>query len=85
MKIYNKYIISLALLLTLTTVILSAFGQSQLEFYFTLYVIESLVLTELYVHLNPKARRGLSRVSLVLFVGFILIVAKKVIEILAGT
>ena len=84
MRAYNRYILFLALLLLSTTIILSMAGENRLDLYFTIYIIESLVLNELYIYLNPKARRGLNRVSYMLFAGFPLIVALKVVEILWG-
>ena len=74
----------MAILFMLTTVILSVVSNSSLDLYWTIYIIEALVLTELYVYLNPKARRGLNRVSYVLFAGFMLIVAQNVTGILSG-
>lgn len=82
LKIYNEYILTVATLLLITTVILVATGQDKLDIYYTLYIIETLIVTELYVYLNPKSRRGLNLVSLFLFCGFMVIVATKVIEIL---
>lgn len=84
MRIYNRYIISLALLLTLTTVIMAAYGQNSLDVYFTVYLIEALALTEIYVYLNPKARKALSLITGVLFIGFVGIVAFEVHRILSG-
>lgn len=83
MKIYNSYILIIAVLLLLTTVILVATGQSSLDIYYTVYVIEALIVTELYVYLNAKARRGLSLVSTILFGGFLVVVSLQVIKILA--
>ena len=82
MKIYNRYILWLASLFLLTTVILAAFGQQQLDLYFSVYLIEGLALTELFVYLNPRARRGLNWVSYLLFAGFLGIVTAEVIRIL---
>ena len=84
MKIYNSYIIFLALFLTLTTVILAAFGQDNLDVYYTTYVIEALALTEIYVYLSPKARRGLNVVGVILFAGFLVIVGLAVADIMRG-
>ena len=84
MRIYNRYIISLALLLTLTTVIMAAYGQNKLDVYFTVYLIEALALTEIYVYLNPKARKALGLITGVLFIGFVGIVAFEVYRILSG-
>ncbi len=82
MKIYNSYILLVALLLLLTTVILVAMGQNSLDIYYTIYVIEALIVTELYVYFNAKARRGLNFVSAILFGGFFFIVTLEVIRIL---
>ncbi len=83
MKIYNSYILIVAVLLLLTTVILVATGQNSLDIYYTVYVIEALIVTELYVYFNAKARRGLNLVSTILFSGFLVIVSLQVIKILA--
>ncbi len=82
MKIYNRYILTVALLLLLTTIVLVALGQESLDLYYTAYIIEALVTTELYVHFNAKARRGLTLVSVVLFFGFMAIMGSLVIRIL---
>jgi len=81
-KIYNNYILIIAVLLLLTTVILVAMGQNSLDIYYTVYVIEALIVTELYVYFNAKARRGLNLVSTILFGGFLVVVSLQVIRIL---
>ena len=82
MKIYNNYILTIAILLLLTTVILIALGQNSLDVYYNIYVIEALIITELYAYFNAKARRGLNFVSAILFAGFLFIVFLEVIKIL---
>ena len=82
MKIYNNYIVLVASLLLLTTVILVASGVNSLDVYYTLYVVEALIVTELYVYFNARARRGLAVVSTVLFAGFLVIVASAILNIL---
>ena len=83
MKIYNRYILTVAILLLLSTVWLIAAGQNSLERYFTIYIIEALVITELYVYLNQKARRGLTYVSVLLFGGFAFILCFQILKILS--
>lgn len=83
MKIYNSYILIIAILLLLTTVILVALEQNSLDIYYTIYVIEALIVTELYVYFNAKARQGLNLVTYILFGGFLGIVGLQVISILA--
>ena len=84
MRIYNKYIVSLALASGLINTSLACLGQNDLEIYFVINIIAYLVITLLYVYLNPRARRALSSVSVVLFTGFMVIVALKTMEILSG-
>ena len=82
MKIYNRYILTLASLLLLTTIILAGLGQNSLDIYYTAYVIEALVVTELYIFLSAKARRGLSLIGAVLFGGFLVIVTVQILWML---
>ena len=83
MKMYNSYILIVATLLLLTTVILVAMGQNSLENYYIVYIAEALVVTEIYVHFNTKARRGLNLVSTILFGGFLVILSLQVVKTLA--
>jgi len=83
MKIYNNYILIVAILFLLTTVSLVAMGQNALDIYYSIYIIEALIVTELYVYFNAKARRGLNFVSAILFGGFLFIVSLQVLKILA--
>lgn len=83
MKLYNSYILTVAILLLLTTVIMIATGQNSLDIFFTVYVMEALIITELYVSFNDKARRGLNLVSAILFGGFAFALCLQVIKILA--
>jgi len=80
--LFNRYLLTLAVLFTLSTTILAAYGQNKLDAYFTVYVIEYLVATLLFVYLEPRARKLLDAMGYVLFGGFMVIVAMKVIEIL---
>ena len=83
MTLYNRYVLTVAPFLLLTTIIMIATGQTSLDIYFTVYVIEALVITELYVYINNKARRGLAYVSTILFGGFIIVLCLQTIRILA--
>jgi len=83
MKMYNGYILTVAILLLLTTVILVALGQNYLENYYIAYIVEALIVTEIYVHFNAKARRALNLVNTMLFGGFLVILSVEVVKILA--
>jgi len=84
LRIYNKYIISLALSTCLINILLALLGQDDLTIYFVINIIAYLVITLLYAYLNPGARRALSTISAVSFAGFIVIVVFKVLEIWPG-
>lgn len=83
MKIYNRYILTIAVLLLLSTVLMVAAGQDSLERYFAVYIIEALAITELFVYFNHKARRGLNYVSVLLFGGFAFILCFQIFKILS--
>ncbi len=82
MRIYNRYLLILTAAFTLSTALLAACGQDRLDAYFTAYVIEYLVVTILFVYLDPRARRLLDRLGYVVFGGFLVIVLFKALEIL---
>ncbi len=84
MRIYNKYIVSLALASSLINVSLAFLGQNDLTVYFTINIVAYLVITLLYVYLNPRARSALNTIGAVFFAGFMVTVALKVMEILSG-
>lgn len=82
MKVYNSYILTVAILFLLTTVILTAAKLESLGAYYTIYIIEELAATEIYAYFSSKARRGLGLVSMILFGGFMVSLALEVIRIL---
>ena len=84
MKIYNNYILTITILLLLTTVILVAMGQNSLNIYYSVYIIEAFIITELYVYFNAEARRRLNLISIILFSGFLVITFVEIINILAS-
>ena len=83
MKVYNYYILLVAVVLLVTTTILIAVAETRLDIYYTVFIIEALLVTELYVSFNPKARRGLNFVSTTLFAGFLFVVVLQVMNLVA--
>ena len=84
MRIYNRYIVSLALAAGLANTLLAVLGRDDLAIYFTINTIVYLVITLLYVYFNPRARRALNTIGVVLFAGFMVIVLLSVMEIILG-
>lgn len=82
MRIYNIYILTVTVLLLLTTVILTALGNRAISVYYTVFILEALVVTELFVYFNARARRGLNLANVVLFGGLSVIVGLQIIRIL---
>lgn len=84
MRIYNKYVVSLAVAAGLINTLLAFADQNNLEIYFTVNIIAFLAITLLYVYLNPRARRALNTIGAVLFAGFMVIVVFNVVKMLSG-
>ena len=82
MRVYNRLILYLALAFTLINSVLAFAGQEDIQLYFILDVIAYLVITLLYVYLNPRARGALTAIAAVLFASFAVILVVKVLEIL---
>jgi len=80
--IINRLLTTLAITFGLINTLLGLLGQKDIAVYFIFNAIVYLTVTVLYVYLNPKARRSLNAVSAIIFAGFLLIVAIKVMEIL---
>ena len=84
MTLYSRYLLTIALLFTGTTVLLAAYNQHNLDLYISLYLIEYLAATLVFAQLHPRARQTLNIMGIILFAGFLVIVAMKVLEILIG-
>ena len=84
MRAFNLYLLFIVIASCLTNTILAVTVQDDLAVYFTLNVIVFLVITLLHVYLNPRARRSLSVIAVVLFGGFMVIVLLKVIDVLSS-
>jgi len=82
LRTYNKLIVALVIAFGIINPVLAAFGQKDLAIYFILDAIAFLIITLLFVYLNPRGRTALNAMSAVIFAGFMVIVVIKVLEIL---
>jgi peptidoglycan/LPS O-acetylase OafA/YrhL len=82
LRIFNRYILLLVLVASIINGFLAFIGQDDLSVYFTVNVIAYLVITILHAYLNPRARKSLSTIAIVLFVGFMAMVIIKSIDII---
>ena len=83
MRIYNKYILTLALAFAAANTAL-AFGQGSLEEHLAITAILYLAISLLCVNLNPRARRLLTPMTVTLLGGFTVIVVLRAIEVLGS-
>ncbi len=85
MRIYDRFILLLAILFLGTTVILSLAGENRLDLYFSLYFLEYVALTLFFVLLSPRAKRLLHILVYILCPAFGAIFLWQAIQILGGT
>jgi hypothetical protein len=82
LRIFNKLIVTLALAFGIINLALAFAGQKDIEIYFVANAVVYLIVTLLYTYFNPRARGALNAMSAVIFAGFIVVVAIKVMAIL---
>ena len=82
MRPYNRYLIVLSAVVALSTTVLAAYDVRQLDAYFSVYVIEMLVVTLFFGYLHPRAARVLTGIGYALVAVFLLVVAIKVVTII---
>jgi len=82
LRAYNKLLLALTLAFGIINSFLAFWGLDDLSVYFIAYAIAYLIITLIFVYLNPRARSALNALSIIIFAGFMVIVAVKVMEIL---
>ncbi len=84
MKIYNRYVLCLAIATGLVNILLAFGGQESLDIYFIVNSIVYLGITLLYVRFSPRARMALGIIGCMLFSGIMVIMVVKTIHNLSG-
>jgi hypothetical protein len=84
LKIYNRYVLYLAIAAGLVNILLAFGGQESLDVYFIVNSIVYLGITLLYVRFNPRARMALDIIGCMLFSGIMVIMVVKTIHNLSG-
>ena len=84
MRVYNKYILSLTFTACIINTVLAVINVNSLEIYFITNIIAYLVITLLYAYLNPRARRSLNTIGVVLFGGFMVVILLRVMDMVSG-
>jgi hypothetical protein len=83
MRMYNRYLITLAIVFGVINVVLASLNVQNISAYYIGNVIAFLVVTLLHVHFNQHARRALVVISSILHFGFLVIATFKIVDILA--
>lgn len=84
MVLYDRFIISLWLLFALATVALSTRGANSWDLYYVFYLIEYLIVSAVFSILDSRARYVLLWIASVLILGFVAILAFRVVGVLGG-
>lgn len=82
MRVYNRYVITLLLVLGAANVLLAAVGQTGLDVYLVVSAIAYLVVSLLFVYLNPRARGLLGAIGFVLLAVVLVVAGIKAAEVL---
>ena len=82
MRMIEKCILFYAAITFGTVVLLGALSITQLEILYSVFVIEFLVLLQLLTSFKRSLARRMNAVAFGLFMGFIYVVALRVMEIL---
>ena len=82
MRLYDRYLLSLGVLIAVSTVVLAIFGNQQLDLYVTVYVIEFLGTTLLFAYLRPRARRLMGFAAIFSFAAFIAVLLANAARVL---
>ena len=81
MRAYNHYIITLAVVLLGTAVVMVGL-DAPLNIQYTVYFAEVLAVTEIFRYFSPQARRALQLLSISFFAIFLASTALMVIRML---
>jgi len=82
LRIYDRYLITMVLATCVIDIILAFAGQTDITVFFTANVIIFMLISVLYIYFNPRTRKTLSFVSIVLLAGFIIVAIFKVVEVI---
>jgi len=82
MRLVERYVLSYALAIVLSGLLLMAIGVREIEIYYAVYLIEFLVALELVASFRRSLGRNLRPIIIVFLLGFAYTVAQRIIQIL---
>ena len=84
MSITDRYVVVLAAMLLGTSVVFAWTGETRLNLFVSVYIIETLAVNQVFVWLSERARSALRVVERILVGCFAVVVATEIVRILAG-
>jgi hypothetical protein len=84
MSITDRYVVVLAAMLLGTSVVFAWTGETRLNLFVSVYIIETLAVNQVFVWLSERARSALRVVERILVVCFAVVVITEIVRILAG-
>ena len=84
MSITDRYVVVLAATLLGTSVVFAWTGETRINLFISVYVIETLAVNQVFVWLSERARSALRVVERILVVCFAVVVISEIVRILAG-
>jgi heme/copper-type cytochrome/quinol oxidase subunit 4 len=84
MSITDRYVVVLAAMLLGTSVVFAWTGETRLNLFVSVYIIETLAVNQVFVWLSERARSALRVVERILVACFAVVVITEIVRILAG-
>jgi uncharacterized membrane protein len=84
MSITDRYVMVLAALLLGTSVVFAWSGETRLNLFISVYIIETLAVNQVFVWLSEGARAALRVVERILVACFAVVVISEIVRILSS-
>ena len=83
MRLVERYVLSYALVIVVSGLLLMVMGMREIEIYYAVYLIEFLVSLELVGSFRRSLGRDLRPIVMVFLLGFAYTVAQRILQILS--
>ncbi len=83
MRLVERYVLSYALTIVVSGLLLMVIGIREIEIYYAVYLIEFLVSLELVASFRRSLGRDMRPIIIVLLFGFAYTVAQRILQILS--
>ena len=84
LTITDRYVITLSALLLGTSVVFAWSGETRVNLFISVYIIETLAVNQVFVWLSEQARSALRVVERILVACFVVVLVTEVVRILTG-